>query len=434
MIARNLHRLKVEKTSASVTSFAGIPLLTELAHSTGTIKRLDAIGGLWRRKSEYRTSDYIIGLAMTLAAGGETLDDTRLLRGDAALCSLALPDLPCANTIGEFLRRFDNRSLYRFSEVVTVQGLCNMAPGQDLTLDIDSTIIESDKAAAKMTYKGVKGYNPILAWLAGPDIFMGGVFRDGNASPQTHILPLLKYCRKRLPAGTRFKFRSDSAGYKISVMKYCHDEAIPFTISADINEAVRETIDSIPEKDWRLVIRGEDTFLLAETVYAPDNSKTWLVNNLPSFRLIVTKKLGQLELFGDPLKRRAIITNLPPEWATESVLDFHNDRGNAEKAIGELKNGYGLNKLPCSELKANAAYFQTALLAYNLVATLKNRALPGGWKSFGIKNLRFRLICQAAVVARHARRVVIKLGETYPFFDVFEQARWAVLNPALSCG
>jgi len=51
---------------------------------------------------------------------------------------------------------------------------------------------------------------------------------------------------------------------------------------------------------------------------------------------------------------------------------------------------------------------------------LKNRALPGGWKSFGIKNLRFRLICQAAVVARHARRVVIKLGETYPFFDVFE--------------
>ena len=432
MIARNLHRLKVEKTSASVTAFAGLPLLTELAHTTGAIKRLDAIDGLWQRKSEYSTSDYIMGLAMTLAAGGETLDDTRLLRADAALCSLALPTLPAANTLGEFLRRFGNRSLYQLGEVVTAQALCNVRSGQDLTLDIDSTLIESDKATAKMSYKGVPGYNPLIAWLAGPDVFIGGVFREGNASPQTHILPLLKYCRKRLAPGSRFKFRSDSAGYKIEVMKYCDDTAIPFTISADINEAVREVIDLIPEKDWRLVIRGEDNFLLAETVYAPGR---WpRSGGLPSFRLIATKKLGQLELFEDPVKRRAIITNLPAEYTAEGVLDFHNDRGNAEKAIGELKNGYGLNKLPCSELKANAAYFQAALLAYNLVATLKNKALPVGWKNFGIKNLRFRLLCQAAVVARHARRVIIKLSETYPFFDVFEQARWAVLAPALSGG
>lgn len=430
MIARNLHRLKVEKTSASVTSFAGIPLLTELAHATGAIKRLDAIPGLWRRKSEYTTSDYMIGLAMTLAAGGETLDDTRLLRGDTALCSLALPALPAANTLGDFLRRFDNRSLYRLGEVVAAQALCNVKPGQDLTLDIDSSIIESDKEAARMTYKGVTGYNPLLAWLAGPDVFLGGVFRNGNASPQTHILSLLKYCHRRLGPGARFKFRSDSAGYKTAVMKYCHENSIPFTISADINEAVRETIDSIPDKDWRLVIRGEDQFLLAETVYAPD--KRSRAKEVPAFRLIATKKLGQLELFEDPIKRRAIITNLPTEYDTQAVLDFHNDRGNAEKAIGELKNGYGLHKLPCAELKANAAYFQTALLAFNLVATFRNKALPGGWKSFGIKNLRFRLLCQAAVVARHARRVILKLSETYPFFDVFEQARWAVLNPALT--
>lgn len=429
MIARNLHRLKVEKTSANLTSFAGIPLLTELAHSTGTINRLDAIPGLWKRRSEYTNSDYILGLAVTLAAGGETLDDTRLLRGDTALRSLALPSLPCANTIGEFLRRFNNRGIYRLGEVVSAQALLNLQPGQDLTLDIDSSLIESDKAEAKMTYKGFTGYNPLLAWLAGPDVFLGGVFRDGNASPQTHILPLLKYCHRRLP-GVNFKFRSDSAGYKIEVMRYCQQHVIPFTITADINEAVRTTIDSIPEKDWRLMIRGEDSFLFAETVYAPGREPR--DGGMTAFRLVVTKKLGQLQLFGDPLERRAIITNMGADWSAESVLEFHNGRGNAEKAIGELKNGYGLNKLPCGELKANAAYFQTALLAYNLVATLKNKALPDGWKSFGIKNLRFRLLCQAAMVTRHARRIVIKLSETYPFFDVFERARWSVLSPTLS--
>jgi hypothetical protein len=429
MIARNLHRLKVEKTSANLTSFAGLPLLTELAHSTGTIKQLDAIPGLWKRRSEYSTSDYIIGLAITLAAGGDTLDDTRLLRGDAALRFLALPSLPCANTLGDFLRRFDNRSLYRLSEIVAEQAVLNIKPDQDITLDIDASLIESDKAEAKMTYKGFTGYNPLLAWLAGPDVFIGGVFRDGNASPQTHILSLLKYCHRRLP-GREFKFRSDSAGYKLEVIRYCHTNNIPFTVTADINEAVRTTIDSIPEKDWRLMVRGADTFLFTETVYAPGGEPR--DTGIPAFRLVVTKKLGQLELFGDPLKRRAVITNLPADYSTEAVMDFHNDRGNAEKAIGEIKNGYGLNKLPCGELKANAAYFQTALLAYNLVATLKNRALPDGWKSFGIKNLRFRLLCQAAMVTRHARRIVIKLSETYPFFDVFERARWAVISSALS--
>jgi hypothetical protein len=429
MIARNLHRLKVEKTSANLTSFAGLPLLTELAHSTGTIERLDAIPGLWKRRGDYSTSDYILGLAATLAVGGETLDDTRLLRGDAALRSLALPSIPCANTLGDFLRRFGNRSLYRLGEAVAAQALLNLRPGQEVTLDIDSSLIESDKALAKMTYKGFTGYNPLLAWLAGPDVFMGGVFRDGNASPQTHILSLLKYCHRRL-SDAKFIFRSDSAAYKIEVMRYCHNKAIPFTISADLNEGVREAIDSIPKKDWRLVIRGEDTFLLAETVYAPHVETR--AGGLPAFRLVATKRIGQLELFEDPLERRAIITSLGPEWTTETVLDFHNGRGNAEKAIGELKNGYGLNKLPCGELKANAAYFQTALLAYNLVATLKNKALPEGWKSFGIKNLRFRLLCQAALVTRHARRIVIKLAESYPFFDVFERARWSVLSPALS--
>ena len=211
-----------------------------------------------------------------------------------------------------------------------------------------------------MTYKGFKGYDPLLAWLAGPDVFISGVFRVGNASPQTHILSLLKYCHRRMPE-VKFKFRSDSAGYKLEVIRYCHSNHIPFTITADINEAVRTVIDSIPEKDWRLMVRGEDTFLFAETVYAPGGESR--DTGIPAFRLVVTKKLGQLELFGDPCKRRAIITNLPADYDTEAVMDFHNGRGNAEKTIGELKNGYGLNKLPCGELKANAAYFQTALLA-----------------------------------------------------------------------
>jgi len=214
-------------------------------------------------------------------------------------------------------------------------------------------------------------------------------------------------------------------------MGYCAKEDIEFSIGADLDPAVREAIEEIPDKRWRLVVGEKESFLLAETAHAPGGAKSR--QPLPAFRLIVTKKLsGQLELFKDPIKYRAIITNLPESLNDKQVLDQYDDRGCAEKAIGELKNGFGLERLPCGQLLANAAFLQVCLIAYNLVQIFKQCALPRGWKKFGIKNLRFRLLRQAAMVVSHARYVSVKLSASFPFFDVFEQARWAVMSPGLA--
>jgi hypothetical protein len=80
---------------------------------------------------------------------------------------------------------------------------------------------------------------------------------------------------------------------------------------------------------------------------------------------------------------------------------------------------------------ANTAFLQVCLIAYNLVQTFKNVALPKGWEKFEVKNLRFRLLCRAAKLVSHAGYMVTKLRD-FVFFDVFEQARWAVLDPALA--
>jgi len=427
MILENLHRLKVEKSSHRLTSFAGLPLLVSLAEQAGILQLLERIPGLLQRHRGYTTTDYLMGLALTLIAGGEGLDDTRLLRQDPGLARLVFPRLPDASNLGRFLRRFTNRSLHHMGKVTSAVALMAVDPRQALTLDIDSTLIESEKKAAQKTYKGFVGYNPMLAWLAEPNVFLGGVFREGNASPQCHILSLLRYCRRCLSKAARLRLRSDSAGYRLDVMVYCQRHGIEFAIGADLDCAVREAIDKIPEKRWRLVVRGNDTFLLAETIHAPGGSESR--QRLPAFRLIVTRRIGQLDLFKPAIKYRAIITSLPSSMGTLDVLDFYNARGTAEKAIGELKNGFGLEQLPCGDLLANAAFFQTCLFAYNLVQLFKHQALPKGWGKFCIKNLRFRLFAQAAIVVRHARQTVLKLSEGYPFFRLFEDARWGVLAP-----
>lgn len=433
MILQNGHRWKVEKSKDVVmTSFAGLPLLTELAHHTGLITALDKLPGLWKRRGTYTSSDYILGLALMLACGGEGLDDTRVLAGDKGLSQMALPGIPAANSFGEFLRRFSKRTLQRFSDIVSRQAVSGLRPGQTITLDIDSSVIESNKKDAKRSYKGVDGYNPLLAWIDELDVFIGGAFRQGNASPQSHIASLLRYCHRRIPAGVKVRVRSDSAGYQLQVMQTCQRYGYEFAIRADLDPAVRGAIERIPEGAWQLVVRGNDTFLLAETVHAPGNSGNRAGSGLPAYRLVVIRRTGQLDLFRPPIEYYPIITDLPASMNALEVVDFYNGRGRMEKAIGEAKNGFALHWLPCGEFLANAAYFQIALLAYNLARTLKRVALPEGWRNLSIKSLRFRLLCHAGVIVRHARRLILRLSDAFPFYDVFEQARWAVMSPQVA--
>jgi len=432
MIAQLGHSWKVEKTTEKLTSFAGLPLLTELAHRSKLIRDLDAVPGIWERRGKYRTSDYMMSLALTLIAGGESLEDTRLLREDGGLQGWLWENLPAPNSLGDFLRRHDHRTISRMGRVNARQVRRLLAKRSDktLTLDIDSSLVEADKKEAQKTYKGFDGYNPLLAWLDEPNVFLSGIFRPGNSSPQSHLRSLTAQCRRLLAEGTQLRLRSDSAAYNAEVLRYCDKHDIEFSITADLDAAVMASIEAIPDEKWRLVIRGEESFLLAETVHVIGYRSKH--ERLPAFRLIVTKKLsGQLELFKNPIKHRAIITSLPETMDALGVLDHHNDRGRMEKAIGELKEGFGLDRLPCGQLMANAAYLQVCLIAYNLVQTFKSVALPKGWGKFQIKNLRFRLLCRAAKLITHAGYVVSKIQD-YAFFDVFESARWAVLDPGLA--
>ena len=138
---------KVEESTERLASFAGLPLLTELAHRSKLVRDLDELPGLWERLGRYRTSDYVLSLALTLIAGGEGLEDTRLLREDGGLQGWLWKDLPAPNSQGDFLRRFGHMALSRLGRVNARQVRRLLARGghKRLTLDIDSSLIEADK-------------------------------------------------------------------------------------------------------------------------------------------------------------------------------------------------------------------------------------------------------------------------------------------------
>ena len=93
-----------------------------------------------------------------------------------------------------------NGGLYGFEKVnqrVLKRGMkCDGIKGY--TLDIDATGIVAEKQSAKMTYKGFKGYMPIVGHIAENGLVLGDEFREGNVAPAARNLDFIKYCARQI--------------------------------------------------------------------------------------------------------------------------------------------------------------------------------------------------------------------------------------------
>ena len=88
--------------------------------------------------------------------------------------------VPRGNTMGYFLRRFKRKEIKVLADINMwlVKRLIRSKGLRHITIDIDSTLIESDKREAKRTYKGFHGYNPLLAVIKEIKVVIRGVFRE----------------------------------------------------------------------------------------------------------------------------------------------------------------------------------------------------------------------------------------------------------------
>jgi hypothetical protein len=84
--------------------------------------------------------------------------------------------------------------------------------GVDYALDIDATQIVAEKHEAHYTYKGEKGYMPMVGHIAEVGVVIGHEFREGNAAPAAGNLEFLQACERNMPKGKRMvAVRADSA-------------------------------------------------------------------------------------------------------------------------------------------------------------------------------------------------------------------------------
>ena len=198
---------------------------------------------------------------------------------------------------------------------------------------------------AKKTYKGFRGYNPLLATVDGAEIALAGLFRDGNASPASHAMSFLRRCLDALPrsVGSRKVFvRADSAWYRHDVMDECDRRGVRFTVTAKMNPAVLRACRGI--RKWETLetrdADGERHEQVGETVYAVGSDA-----KSPAYRLVVLRWWRvQGDLWDGKYEYHAIVTNVTQEeMSSTEILVHHRHRGDAENILKELKGGFGMD-------------------------------------------------------------------------------------------
>lgn len=409
---------KLEITRDEITAHAGLALFGEFVHAMGILDLVDRHLPAPGSAKGYAPSRFVEPLLLMLQGGGRALEDLRQIRQDTGLREVVgLDVIPSSDAVGDWLRRMgvEQKGLTGLGQVhrPILRRMLHQEEREDYTLDLDASQIVAEKQEAKWTYKGERGYMPMVGHLAENGLVIGEEFREGNQSPGERNLPFIQHCVQQLPKGKRIaRVRADSATYQAAVFNWCEQEKVAFAIGAVRDEAVVKAIESIPEEDWREYQNGSIT----ETVHSMNETKK-------AFRLIVVKRPVQADLLeeGEPAARYHVIASNREETAEETVA-WYNQRGEAsENKLKELKIGFGMERMPCGQFAANAVFFRLGVLAYNLFVYFKTAVCPSNWRRRQVRTVRWCLYQTAGKVTHHAGRVILKVRRW--MFALFEQMR-----------
>ena len=404
---------KLAATDESLTAHGGLALFGEFLRAFGLGELIDHELPAPGSAAGYRPSAHVLPLVLMLSGGGRTLEDLRVLRRDEGLRHLLqLKEMPSSDATGDWLRRTGSPEmgpqasdgLARLARVNrrVFRRLLQRDARNGYTLDIDATQIVAEKREAHYTYKGEKGYMPMVGHIAELGLVIGHEFREGNAAPASGNLAFLQACEDAMPEDKKITaIRADSAAYQAAIFNWCEETGKVFAIGADQDAAVKAAIAAIPKSDWTKFRDGE----IAETVHCMNKTGK-------AFRLIVMRRAMDQDLFEDkgPYRYHAIASNREGEDAA-TTMQWYSKRGDAsENRIKDLKIGFGMEHMPCGGFAANAAFFAIGVLTYNLYLGFRGVALGKEFERAQVQTVRWRLFQTAGKIVSHGRQTFLKIS------------------------
>ncbi|MFD6856854.1 IS1380 family transposase [Rhodococcus sp. NPDC060090] len=432
--------------SASGTG-TGVVVLLRTAEKTGLTAALTTELARFRKPlARHDPGKILLDLAVSLAVGGDCLADIAQLRAHPELFGAVASDPTVSRLIGVLAADAETAlaAIGRARATARAHGWTaagSSAPDHaideqtPLVIDIDATLVtaHSDKEHAAPTFKRGYGFHPLCAFVdhgehgTGEPVAM--LLRPGNAGSNTaadHVT-VVQDALAQLPfdpgyrVGKKVLVRIDGAGGTHQLIEYLTKRRLSYSVGFGLTDAHAEAIDLVPEQAWTPAYDPDgqvrDGAWVTEITDLLDLS-TW-PNGM---RVIVRKERphpgAQLRFTDrDGLRLTAFVTNTRRGQLPDLEVR-HRCRARCEDRIRAAKVA-GLQNFPLHGFDQNRIWLALVQLACELTAWMQMLAFTDTparrWEP---KRLRLRVLSIAGKIARHARRVRLRLAATAPGVDV----------------
>ena len=406
---------------------SGMVLIKEFADQLGVASIINEELKVKKRQRGYTEAEAVMGLVYNLMAGGDTLSDLEVLRGDPGTRQLiGLDQIIAPTTAGEHLRKFTigalrdlQRTNLRLQHRVRAQ-----QQSETCTIDLDSSIYEQaseKKEGSTKAYNGEVGYHPLFAFWDETGEMLFSHLRRGSAYTASKVRWFLNETWKRVPPKAEKKMRADSGFYSREVVRWCESHAVVFAITADQTKPLMQIITGLSERCWQDLERY-GVAQVAEVRYTPVGWKQ-------SYRYVVKRNLMENKAGELYFRYHVLVTN-DEEPSAEQVLIWHLMHADMENRIKEHKSGFGLKKLPTQRFAANWAYLLIGQIAFNLMAWFKRMVLPAQYHLSTVKTIRHHILNLAGKIVSTSRQLFLVISDEYRYQEVWQHAikKLAALN------
>jgi hypothetical protein len=242
--------------------------------------------------------------------------------------------------------------------------------------------------------------------------FWHGSLRPGNTSANTGVIGFLEHCAAKLPrrmARARVRLRADSGFFGGKLLGFLEANRWGYVIVAKQYRTIRQrALGARFEK----VGGGWEAGEFSHQAYGWPQERRFVVIRRPVPE--DPEEAAQLRLLTH--RRYAysvLVTNL--ELSPWRVWLFYVGRSRVEKTIRELLYDLPLNQIPTAQWLANVAFFQTLMLAYNLVHWFKRLCLPIAYSTATVETVRRDFLALPGRLVNHAHHHVLHLPRDYPW-------------------
>ncbi len=391
------------------------------------------------RRVEFSVQELVRQRVYQIAAGYEDQNDAQTMRRDPVLRTACDRSPSGEDWLGSqsTLSRLENgvsaRDVNRMRAALEDEWVARLEPHRSVVvLDVDSTDDPTHGHQQLSMFHGFYDqhmYHPLLVIDATTGDIATVLLRPGNAhaaaGASNVLCRLIRKVRQRLP-NAMVIVRGDSAFAMPQLLDRI--EALCATMghvyyivglakNARVLELAKTLIDDAAVA-WEAV--GEPVRDFGEVRYG---AKGWS----RARRVIV--KVEHNEKGANP---RFVVTSFPV-MSAQSVYDYgYCARGAAENFIKDFKNAIDGDRLSCQSFLANAFRTMLHLAAYRLLHGLRETARELGLADLGraqLDTLRLKVLKVAALVTQSARRILIRLPQSFPMAVAFQRIARALHAP-----